>query len=253
MFTRWDAEDMKKVADRLEGERGTRKPAEQLERAAGGNQLKVIGAADSGPVATSAFKVYLLRVATLQTRGTDRHELGWKQVSRGTVDGRRADDSTPLFAEMAAPGSAFEGSWKENTFFLNAATSAALHWKHPLDRATIFEHANRYASRLLEMQKQYAEWTGLAGLKQSLEQIEARLAQARSSGSCLLSLGWGGGLLGKSAFLETQDESYRRILRGVPLYSQAIRTGMPFPKTRRIVFLGNQPATLPGWATLEVG
>jgi hypothetical protein len=27
---------------------------------------------------------------------------------------------------------------------------------------------------------------------------------------------------------------------------------MPFPKTRRIVFEGGEPANLPGWALLEV-
>ena len=27
---------------------------------------------------------------------------------------------------------------------------------------------------------------------------------------------------------------------------------LPFPKTRRIVFLNNQPATLPGWAELKI-
>jgi CRISPR-associated protein Csm5 len=39
----------------------------------------------------------------------------------------------------------------------------------------------------------------------------------------------------------------------VPLYSRALTTGLRFPETRRIVFLNNQPATLPGWAVLEVG
>jgi CRISPR-associated protein Csm5 len=38
----------------------------------------------------------------------------------------------------------------------------------------------------------------------------------------------------------------------VPLYSRALATGLPFAKTRRIVFLNNQPATLPGSAVLEV-
>jgi CRISPR-associated protein Csm5 len=36
------------------------------------------------------------------------------------------------------------------------------------------------------------------------------------------------------------------------LYSRAIQTGLPFPKTRRVVFLENRPATLPGWVRLEV-
>ena len=65
-------------------------------------------------------------------------------------------------------------------------------------------------------------------------------------------MGWGGGLLGKTAYPDTQDETYRALLRELPFYGKAIRTGMPFPKTRRIVFLGNQPAALPGWVLLEV-
>jgi CRISPR-associated protein Csm5 len=38
----------------------------------------------------------------------------------------------------------------------------------------------------------------------------------------------------------------------VSLYSKAIGSNPPFPKTRRIVFLNNKPASLPGWALLEV-
>ena len=45
----------------------------------------------------------------------------------------------------------------------------------------------------------------------------------------------------------------RKILRSMPLYQRAIQTGMPFPKPRRVVFEGNQPASLPGWVMLEVG
>jgi CRISPR-associated protein Csm5 len=70
--------------------------------------------------------------------------------------------------------------------------------------------------------------------------------------SCLLSLGWGGGLLSKSAWLDTGDPTYRQILQQVSLYSKAIGSNPPFPKTRRIVFLNNKPASLPGWALLEV-
>jgi len=86
-----------------------------------------------------------------------------------------------------------------------------------------------------------------------IEQLEARLAQVRATRHvCMLSIGWGGGLLGKSADLHTEDGAYRKILRSMPLYQRAIQTGMPFPKTRRVVFEGNQPASLPGWVMLEV-
>ena len=51
-----------------------------------------------------------------------------------------------------------------------------------------------------------------------LDQLTARLAEVRASDhACLLSIGWGGGLLGKSAYLKTEDDSYRKILRQMPL------------------------------------
>ena len=36
------------------------------------------------------------------------------------------------------------------------------------------------------------------------------------------------------------------------IYNRALSTNLPFPKTRRIVFLNNRPATLPGWAELAI-
>jgi hypothetical protein len=38
----------------------------------------------------------------------------------------------------------------------------------------------------------------------------------------------------------------------MPFYARAIQTGQPFPKTRRVVHLNQQPAALPGWILLEI-
>jgi CRISPR-associated protein Csm5 len=64
-------------------------------------------------------------------------------------------------------------------------------------------------------------------------------------------MGWAGGFLSKAAFLDTTAEDYRKLLGRLPFYERAIRTGMPFPKTRRIIFEQNQPSTLAGWALFE--
>jgi CRISPR/Cas system CSM-associated protein Csm5 (group 7 of RAMP superfamily) len=112
-------------------------------------------------------------------------------------------------------------------------------WSH----ATIEDAAHRA----------YAQAADLAAVDQNLQELEGRLAGARQSGNaCLVSIGWGGGFFGKAAYIDTSDEALRRILRNLPFYSRAIQTGLPFPKTRRIVFLENRPAALPGWALLEV-
>ena len=78
------------------------------------------------------------------------------------------------------------------------------------------------------------------------------MATAREKGNCLLNIGWGGGLLTKSAWLDTTNADYRQILQQFSIYNRALSTNLPFPKTRRIVFLGNRPATLPGWVELSI-
>lgn len=234
------------------------RPGEAAEEQALGpgstNYMRAVAVGDSHPIPVAALKLYLLRVSTLVARGPGRFELGWKQAPRGSVAGKQVGESTPQFAEMAEPGTVFEGVWRENAFLAQPEIARALHWKEPVTGARILAAANRFAGRMLAIQKQYAVWAGLPLLQQSVEHLETWLAHVQGNGNaCLLSLGWGSGLLAKTGWLDTENEAYRKALQQVPLYSRALTTGLPFPKTRRIVFLENQPATLPGWVALEVG
>jgi len=216
--------------------------------------MRAVSIADSSPIPVAALKLYLLRVSTLVPKGAGRLELGWKQAPRGTVAGSKPDDSTPLFAEMVEPGTVVEGTWRENAFLAQPEIARMLRWREPVNGARLFGAANDYAERLVAIHKQYAEWTGLATLQQGLEVIGQWIAHLRSTGAgCVLSLGWGSGLLAKTGWLETDDQAYRQVLKQIPLYARAIESGLPFPKTRRVVFLENQPAALPGWVVLEVG
>jgi CRISPR-associated protein Csm5 len=236
---------LRDVAPMFQGERPPRRPAEGPEAQAlggsGHNRMRAIAVGDSQPVKHSSMKIFMLRVSTLQARGPGQYALGWKQSQRGTVDGGRADDATPIFAEMAAPGSTFEGAWEEKTIRGGG-------------RAEIFEAANLYAARMLAVQKQYAEWAGLALLGRQVAELEAKVAGLDRTASCLVSIGWGAGLLSKTPWIdkESDSEQYQQILRNLPLYRRAIDSGLPFPKTRKIVFQENKPASLPGWALLEL-
>ena len=233
-----------------------RRPASAAEEAAlgsaGADSMKLISVADSKTVAQTAFKIYLLRVATLESRGGGKIELAWKQSPRGSV--RRAEESTPAFAEMAVPGTTFEGEWRESAFLTQPEIARALRKRERLDSAAMFEMVNAYTEQLLRLQKQYAEWTGLAMLKATIEALETRLGEIRAARyGCMLPLGWGAGFLSKTAFLDTKDESYRKLLSQVGFYARAIQSGLPFPKTRKIIFLANQPASLAGFVHLTVG
>ncbi len=244
------------LASRVGAEgRMPRRPAISVEEAAlgssGADPLRVISAYDSKTVPPSTFKVYLLRTATLEARGAGRYELAWKQVPRGSV--KRAEESTPVFAEMANPGTVFEGEWRQNAFLSEPEIGKALKRRAPVNLGTMFELVNGYTEQLLKIQKQYSEWTGLALLKSTVDELSASVSAVRDAQrGCVLPLGWGAGFLSKVAMLDTQDETYRGILKQVGLYARAIQSGLPFPKTRRIVFLGNQPASLPGFVHLEV-
>jgi CRISPR-associated protein Csm5 len=246
---------LRDINSRMQGERLPRRPAEQAEDqalgAAGYSRTRLISTGDSAPIDPAVFKIYLLRTATLQAR-PGGFALGWKQSPRGTVDGARPDDSTPTFAEMAPPGTSFEGDWQESEFFNQPEVRRALRWQDWFDRNKIFEAANSYAAKVLSLHRQYAEWTCLEALGAAVDALETKLKEAGESGACVLPLGWGGGLLSKSAWLDTASPEYRDILRHLSLYNNALNSNLPFPKTRRIVFLNNKPTTLPGWALLEV-
>jgi CRISPR-associated protein Csm5 len=199
-----------------------RRPGEFAEQRTIGSRTRAFLASDSAIVPETSFKIYLVKTATLQANAK---QLGWKP--------------NPVFAEMAAPGSVFQGNWRERDI-------------QGVTRRKVFAAANDYAAKQIEIQKKYAEGSGLPLLIQQVANLEKHLIQARETGGCILCIGWGGGFVSKSAVLNTENPDYRRVLQNHPFYDRAIRTGMPFPKTRRIVHVNNQPAALAGWVELTV-
>ncbi|MCX6625786.1 MAG: hypothetical protein NTY38_32925, partial [Acidobacteria bacterium] len=175
----------------------------------------------------------------------------WKSSPRGTVNG--AEEGTPTFAEMATPGTEFSGVWSEREFFSDPEILRALNWREAPGRQRLFAAANDYARAVLEAQAQYAQQTGLSLVLATVNALRERLpAAANGNQGCLLPLGWGGGLVAKTAWPDTNAEPFRQVARQVSLFARAVQSGLPFPKTRRIVFHGSQPASLPGWVLLEV-
>lgn len=250
---------IKEVETKLTGERPTRRPGEFIEHQAAGpggsDRLRVVSIADSAPKTRDRFRVYMLRLATLVPAGkggAQQYSLGWKQSGRGAADGRKPEDGTPSFAEMADPGTSFEGIWRENDFLNGEEVRRWLRWSAPVTRETLFAAANAYAEKQLELHAQYARWTGLEGFAASVADLQAKLAAVCGDGGCLLALGWGAGFLSKSAVIGADEPDYRKVLATLPYYERAIKSGLPFPKTRRIIFLKNKPATLPGWVELRV-
>jgi len=246
------------LADQLRtSERPPRRPAEAVETAVLGNRqasrTRPLLVSDSSPIAPGGVtRVFLLRTSTLLPRGA-KLELGWKMSPRGAVESRRPGDSTPQFAEMAVPGTVFEGTLGDSYALTRPDIVHALRWREQSPTQAALAAANTAAGRLLAVQRQYAEVAGLPAVAESLDRLAGRLEALRASGQgTLICFGWGTGLLAKSASVDFQSEPYSQVLRALPIYAQPLRTGLPFPKTRRVVFLGDQPATLPGWAELTL-
>ncbi|MCC7173746.1 MAG: type III-A CRISPR-associated RAMP protein Csm5 [Bryobacterales bacterium] len=248
---------LEKAAAQLQGDRPGRRPGEVFEDrivgSGGASRMRAVSVADSDPVSPAVMKIYLLRVASLAARSrAEGVELAWKLSAKGSVSGARPQESTPLFAEMASPGAVFEGGWAESGFLRRPEILKALNWRDPVAHGAFFDAANRYASALLESQKRYAEIAGLERVRQELDHLAERLAAIEpSTRRCLLCLGWGAGLLAHVAWLKTEEPAYRKMMEQARLLRSPYH-GFPFPKTRRIVFLEDRPATLPGWALLEV-
>lgn len=256
VFSRWNAATMDRLAGSIEHDRFPRRASEAAENAAGATQVRVLSLADSDPATSGNYKIFLTRTASLNTTpggSGGKSQLAWKVAGRGSVPGQRMADATPVFAEMATPGTAFEGSWHELKHLENQELTRALGWLSVPDPKSIVAAANDYARAQLTEHSRFAEAAGLPALQASLERLKAT-AEAVSSTplSCLLCVGWGGGFVSKAAFPDTANASLRRILKTVPALSRAGREGALLPKTRRLVFVGGQPATLPGWVRLDL-
>jgi CRISPR-associated protein Csm5 len=253
VFSRWSSGTIDRVAASLEPDRAPRRAGEAAETSAGASQVKIIAAADSRPAHVSAFKIFLTRVASLDTRQGGQPQLAWKIAGRGSVSPQRISESTPVFTEMAIPGTSFEGTWEERTFFENQELTRALGWRSVPDPKLITDAANQYAAAQLDLHARYADITGLGGLAETVQCLRSELESAQSASlTCLLCLGWGSGFVSKAAFLGTEQESYRKVLRAVPSIGKSLREGVPFPKTRRVIFSGGRPSSIPGWVTLQL-
>jgi CRISPR-associated protein Csm5 len=253
VFSRWSAATIDKMAASLEGDRLPRRIAEPAESAAGISQTKILSVADSQAIPASAFKIYLTRVASLDTRQPGKPQLVWKVAGRGSVPASRVSESTPMFAEMADPGTAFSGNWQERTFYENPELMRAFGWRSAPEPKMIIEGANAFAAAQLALHTRYAETSGLEALHATIERLKGELTAAQETPlTCLLALGWGAGFLSKAGSLETDQAGYRRILRCAPAIGKNLRENLPFPKTRRVVFQRGQPATLPGWVRIHL-
>jgi CRISPR-associated protein Csm5 len=212
---------IRELAARMQSERVRNLGAAVEGRLMGGSVSRTVESlalSDSAPVASSLFRIYLLRLAKLAS--SDRRQ-----------------DGKFYFAEMAPPGTQFSGTW-------NLPNRRSLR--------SLLDAANAWSADLLAAHARFAEAAALPRLSSALASLRTQLETLHSSNACLLCIGFGGGFLSKAAYTDTDDPEYRKILGSLPYYQRSLRPNLPFPKTRKIVHLQGEPATLPGWVLLEL-
>jgi CRISPR/Cas system CSM-associated protein Csm5 (group 7 of RAMP superfamily) len=104
----------------------------------------------------------------------------------------------------------------------------------------------------LNAHRKFAETAGLVQIIALCDALLQRVAEAQAAGRFLTCIGWGTGLLAKSIWTAAPEQSIREGLGHFPGYEQALRTGLPFPKTRRLIIRNNRPVSMPGWVELEL-
>ena len=253
VFSRWSESTMERVAGALEHERLPRRVSETTENAAGASQSRVLSFGDSDPASSGNYKIFLTRTASLNTgSGGAKGQIAWKVAGRGSVPGQRMKEATPVFAEMATPGTSFEGTWHERRFLESPELTRALGWRSVPDLKLFTAAANDYARAQIALHERFAEAAALPVLQAAVERLKTASSKIGDLPlSCLLCIGWGGGFTSKAAYLSTEDAAFRKVLKTVPAFSRAGREGAPFPKTRRVVFIAGEPASLPGWVRME--
>ena len=221
----------------MQGERLPRRPAEPAEDqalgAAGYSRMRLVSAGDSAPVDPAVFKIFLLRTATLQSKagrpgaGVEAEPAGARWMAPGPTTARRP---SPRWRRRARRSKA---TGRRRRSSINRRSAARCAGRNGSSRGKIFEAANDYAAKLLVAAQaiRAVDAPGRAG-GHDRRRWKRSCRKRASRGACLLSLGWGGGLLGKSAWLDTGNQEYRDILRHLSLYSNALNSNLPFPKTQ---------------------
>lgn len=213
-------------------EKSPRRPGRALEDRALGSEandrMRAAGFADSQPFGNNDLRVYQVRVVSLTRRGNE--------IAAQLKPGAK-------FIEMAQPGTEWTGSVVEPSIRIpNTPKEFGL--------AELVATAHEASVKLLEAHLAYAERWRLAKVAASLKSVMARAA-ALGSRACVLQVGWGGGMLSKSALLDPGASPLRELLERTP-YQQSLKSGLGLPKTRKVVFAGNEPASIPGLVLLEL-
>ena len=183
--------------------------------------------------------------AASRSAGSRARAAPWMARARTTA--RRSSPRWPF----PAPPSKAIGRRRRSS--CSRRSAARVRWPESFDRAKIFEAANVYAAGLLAAAApvRLLDRPGSAGQEPRRTGAAAGRTPARRARACSRSAG-AADCPPRAPGSTPPTPTTARFCSSSRIYNRALATNLPFPKTRRIVFLNNKPATLPGWAELSV-
>ena len=219
--------------------------------------LRVLAVFDT-PVHQKDLDLYRLFILNLTDPGGGRY--GWRNVPR-----RRSfsdiREATPVYAEMLRPGTQGVLSLRLDRFLLDdERAERELHFSDKLSLEQLARWANRHARYLLEREQAFLEQCDDGGLQRLLNSIDRllQLIPAKDTPEegkrFLLRLGWSSGWRSMTGdYLEEENLNEIRKKYGLNYDRNKNQLRFPvFPKTRKIVFDGEEPSWLAGWVQIRL-
>ena len=202
--------------------------------------MRALQVSDSNFIPHSEIRIYLSRVMSCKEK-----EYRWKQLGRGGTNTSESRNATPIFFEALRPGAKLTGYLKLDDFILKTETDSMLGIRDMIPIEQIVQTCNRFSQRHLEREEIFFQSVGFQDLQKEIKKIRT---MKLDKNEFLLHVGWGAGYESKAIGNFLDDELFSEIKKEWRMG----RKGMPFPKTRKIVFEDDNAKTETGWIKMNL-
>ena len=225
---------------RHRNDRNPRTAASQIEKEMFGSNpnkdlFRTLQISDTQPIDSESMRLYTAAVFALQRRG-GRSEF----VSKG--------NRFRFFLETLPPNTTLKGTIRLEDYLIDLK-QGRLYFDKKRDWVENFPtHCNEFSRFLLGYAINMYLDTGLQRVAQFYEQLLQIANQLDEKRQCLLQVGWGTGWLGMTLGSALDDDTFFEVRERYRLG----RPGWEFPKSCRLIKVGNQAEMPLGWVKLTL-
>jgi len=202
--------------------------------------LRAIQIGDSDFIPPSYIYIEISKV--LSKKG---NAFSWKQLGQVKVNTDNPEDAMPIFFEAIMPGTIIKGKIKIDEFLVQPEVAKSLNYSDTTLLKEIAKTCNNIAQNHLEKEWNFFRNIRLSEIQNEIEKIKNI---PLTDNEFLVHLAWGGGYESK-AMGNTLDKS---LFNEIKNEFRLGKTGLEFPKTRKIIFDGNRPKTIIGWIKIKL-